>query len=330
MLKHRKIISSKQGLYDFKASLPDAPVIYISNDSYLQKLSGTFDILIRKQDRLLAFRIKASVFTYKKEKGLRLFFRKFIENTAFLPWHLLRSLYLNNRTYYTPDYYMCSTKIYLPLKAYFTVERDNILILHSDDVNRIVADTSIVDGQERVGVFLDQILPIAYRGKIDPDGYYDNVQKTLFGLKEYLNLDKIIVSEHPESEAVKEELKNRYQNFERSRRNSHSLIKNADYVFAHYSTSIGMAVYFNKPVILLIDDHLRQIKHIANAIEIYKQNLHLPVVDMGDNDFGQLDNMEIDKSAYQDYVRKFMRDNYNVNENSYHYAIKRIISDLKK
>ena len=149
-------------------------------------------------------------------------------------------------------------------------------------------------------------------------------------LKDHYNLDKIVVSEHPESEAVKEELEDRYANFERSRRNSHNLIKNADYIFAHYSTSIGMAIYFDKPIILLIDKELTGIQHIKYAIETYSRSLKLPIVDMDNINLEILSDYNIDKSLYSNFVNDYMRDNYKINENSYHYAIKRIISDLKK
>ena len=329
ILKHRKVINHKSDLHDFKASLKDEPAIFITNDSYLQKLGGVFNILIRKQDRLLAFRIKATVFAYKEDSGVRLWFRKLVERTKWIPWYKLKGIYGLNHTYYAPDYFMCSTTFYMPLKAYLTVKRDNILIVHSDDVNRIVGDNTVVEDRQRIGVFLDQILPFAYRGKIDVEKYYQNVENTLTELKKLYQLDRIIISEHPESEAIKEELKDKYQNFERSRRNSQILIKNAKVVFAHFSTSIGMAVFYEKPVILLIDDHLKEIKHIENAVETYRKNLHFPMVDMENIKFPPL-NLKINDTLYSSYVRKFMRDNSDVNENSYHYAIKKINTDMNK
>lgn len=329
MLRLREKVENEKELLNFKNSLPNSSVIFITNDSYLQKLSGVFKILKRSQDKLISFRIKASIFAYEEDSGLRLWFRKFIEKTKMLPWHKLRILYFSNHNYYAPDYFMCSTRYYLPLKAYLTVKRKNILIVHSDDVNKIIEDKSEVYHHPKTGVFLDQVLPFAYRSKIDPDHYYKSVQSTLEKLKKYYKLDRIIVSEHPESEALKEELKDRYANFERSRRNSQNLIKNSEVVFAHYSTSIGMAVYYKKPVILLIDDHLREVSHIENAIETYEKNLHLPLVDMGINDFSNLEGRRINNYLYSNYVQKFMRDNYNVDQNSYHYAIKRAVSDLR-
>ncbi|WP_424493693.1 hypothetical protein [Salinimicrobium sp. GXAS 041] len=328
MLKHRKVINSMTELYDFKAGLPDSPVIFVTNDSYLQKLSGIFKIIKRNQDRLISFRIKATIFAYKEDSGLRFWLKKFIEKTKLFPWHKLKVFYDLNHNYYAPDYLMCSTNYYLPLKAYLTVKRKNILVIHSDDVNRIVTDKSEIEHEQKIGVFLDQVLPFAYQGMIDHDKYYENVENTLKKLEKYFNLHKIIISEHPESEAIKDELKGRYQNFERSRRNSQKLIRNADVVFAHYSTSIGMAVYYKKPVVLLIDDHLREITHIENAIGTYEKNLHFPVVDMGENDFSILKDRKIHDFSYSNFIRKYMRDNYSVDENSYHYAIKKAASDL--
>lgn len=328
MFKHRKVIKSNAELHDFKATLPESPVIFVTNDSYLQKLSEVFNIIKRREDRLISFRIKATIFAYQGDRGLRLWFRKFIEKTKGFPWHILKVLYDLNHNYYAPDYLMCSTNYYLPLKAYLTVKRENILIIHSDDVNRIIKDNSEIDYEQKTGVFLDQVLPFAYKGLIDQDQYYDNVEKTLKVLKKYFNLDKIIIAEHPESEAIKNKLKDRYRTFERSRRNSQNLIKNADVVFAHFSTSIGMAVYYKKPVVLLTDDQLREITRIEDAIRTYETHLHFPVVDMENNDLSTLQNRKLHDLAYTDYVRKYLRDNYDVDENSYHYAIKKAASAL--
>ena len=58
--------------------------------------------------------------------------------------------------------------------------------------------------------------------------------------------------------------------------------------------------------------------------------MYLPVVDMNKNDFDNLGEIKIHQEAYYSYITKFMRDNYKVNENSYHYAIKRAESDLNE
>lgn len=330
MLSLRTRIMNESDLQNFRNSLNQEPVIYIINDTYLMPTHSAFPILLREQDRLLAYKIKPTPFQYEPEKGIKLVLQKTMQNLNFLPFHLYKPVYSATHNYYIPHYYMCNTNFNLPLKVPLIVKRENILITHSDDVNKIIADKSEVQKEERIGVFLDQVLPYAYK-RWKPysvfDNYYKDLTLTLEGFKKKFRLDKIVIAEHPESVALVEELKDKYVGFERARGKTQNLIKNATYVFAHYSTSIGIAVYYEKPIILLLSDDLKKVPHIPNAVGAYKEQLNLPIFDMGKREFPNPEQVKINKSLYKTYVKKFMKDS-KINENAYHYAIKKIQKDL--
>lgn len=329
MLKLREECANESDLVRFKEKQDPESIIYVCNDTYLLFAHNAFKILMRKQDRLLAFRIKASPFQHDRDKGFKLVIKKASEKLPWLPVHRLKPLYQSFYDYYIPDYYLCSTKYYLPAKALMTVKKKNIIIAHSDDVNNILEDTTEIQKKERIGVFLDQILPFVYKDQVEIEKYYDRLDKTLKSLKEHYQLDKIQVAEHPESAALVEELKDKYQGYERYTGNTQHLIKNATYVFAHYSTSIGLAAFYEKPVILLEDENLRQVEWISTAIHTYKRILKLPLIDMETREMKHLVNYTIDKQVYRNYVLKYMKDS-SIKDKSYHYAVNKIIGDLQK
>lgn len=329
MLNLREICSSKADLIKFRDKMDSNPVIYICNDTYLSFAHEAFEILVRNQDRLLAFKTKSSPFQIRTDKGIKLFLKKCILKSPVSPFRVSRPLYQSNHKYFAPDYYMCATGYDLPLKALLTVKKENIIIAHSDDVNDILQDKSRMDTQKRIGVFLDQVLPFVYRDQINESKYYENIDRTLKKLKLHFNLDKIVIAEHPESAALVNELRDKFVNFERYRGDTQKLIKNSTYVFAHYSTSIGIAVFYKKPIFLLNDDNLRNVEWIIKAIQTYQKILGLTVVDMERGEIRHLKDWQMDKKLYLNYVEKYMKDSL-LNEKSYHYAIKQISGDLGK
>lgn len=327
MLGLRERISNKTQLIEFKKSMGSEPVIYVCNDTYLNFAHDAFQLLMRKQDRLLAFKTKPSPFQIQNETGIKLLLKESLIKLPISPKLVTKSLYQRYHKYFVPDYFLVTSKFDLPLKALLTLKKENIIIAHSDDVNDILEDKTEVQIQERIGVFLDQILPFAHRGKLDINTYYENIGKTLAKLMEQFNLDKIVIAEHPESVAVEEELKDKYKGFERYRGNTQKLIKNSTHVFAHYSTSIGLAVYYNKPVVLLIDANLRKVAWISKAVNTYRKILDLPMIDMEKRNISELEGYAADKKLYNSYVKKYMKDS-EIKERSYHYALNRIIQDI--
>lgn len=313
----------------FVESLDDNPVIFLSNDGYLTMAYQSINRLRRKQDRILAFKTKTIPSQHEKLGGFKLLLNNILKrsNTSF---SYLKYLYTLNHKYVVPDYFLCSTTYVLPLKTLLTVKKENIIIAHSDDVNKIIKDKENPELVRRTGVFLDQVIPISLSDRLPEDyfeRYYENLTKTLDGLKLHLQLEEILIAEHPESARFANRLDNKFRGFESIRNRTQKLIKNSTYVFAHFSTSIGFAVYYKKPIIILTDDVLMKIKNTSLAITSFVEMLNCPVLDMVENDLLKLGHSKLDKNAYQEYVEKFMAGAI-IEENSYVYAINKISIDI--
>ena len=332
MLKLRTRLSNPAEVENFVKQLGEKPVIYVSNDVYLTSETEVFKLLIRKQDRLLAFKTKIIPYQHQVYTGSKLLIENFLTSLSHLPLSFLRPIYLKSHRYCAPDYFLCSTEYNLPLKARLVVKKKNIFIVHSDDVNRIIEQEDISYDGERVGVFLDQVLPLAYHGKVPDsyfDEYYEKISTTLLQYKKKLNLDRIIIAEHPEAGFHQARLKDKYNHFDRFRGETHRLIKNATFVFGHFSTSIGFAAYFKKPVVLLVDDQLLAIKRIASCVKMYADHLKVPYVNIDNvKSPSDLPDSTVDVEAYKKYVERFMKDS-DIQDDSYLYSLRKIEQDLK-
>lgn len=121
--------------------------------------------------------------------------------------------------------------------------------------------------KEEYCVFLDQFLPyhpdnLSSGYYIDPQQYYEKMT-ALFQMIEKACHLKVIIAAHPRADYSKhEELKNfliiRYKTAE--------LVKDAEFVIAHFSTSISYAVTFQKPLVLVTTNDLEKIK-LWNGVE---------------------------------------------------------------
>ncbi|TBW25591.1 hypothetical protein [Gramella sp. KN1008] len=207
-----------------------------------------------------------------------------------------------------------------------TVSKKNIFVVHSDDVNRILKYKSNVQQyfeNQKVGVFLDQLIPFSYKEKI-PEGYedkyYARLENSLKYMKAKLDLDDIIIAMHPESRIYQQQLKDRFTSFQKSYGKTEMLIDSAYIVFGHFSTSIGIAAFLKKPIIILKDSTLFSIAKIKKLSKEISKELNLSEIDMENNDLLISDNQIPDFKAYNRFIKKFMKDS-EVNENSYYHTI---------
>lgn len=332
MLSLTKSFNNLAELDAFIENLDSNPVIFLSNDGYLTRAFESINRLRRKQDLILAFKTKTIPVQHEKLRGFKLFLNNIVHGSN-ASFSFLKYLYTLNRKYVIPDYFLCSTTYILPLKTLLTVKKNNIIIAHSDDVNKIIKDKETPEQVKRTGVFLDQVIPISLRDHLPKDyfdRYYKNLSRTLDSLKLHLQLDEILIAEHPESARFADRLDNKFRGFERIRNKTQKLIKNSTYVFAHFSTSIGFAVYYNKPIIILTDDILMKLNHTSLAMTSFVRMLNCPVVNMEEIDLSKLEDLKkINKKSYQEYVEKFMVGAI-IEENSYVYSIHKISEDISK
>lgn len=319
----------KEDIINFVRNLDSEPVIYVCNDGYLTKAYESLNLLKRDQDMVLGFRTKTIPVQHKK---LNIFKR--VLRAAFLRddnfYSLFQKIYGLKRNYLIPDYFLCSTNYDLPLKIALTLKKENIIIAHADDINKVLKVESSGKTNQRTGVFLDQLLPIAYKNQFSEkyfDQYYEKLGKSLDALKDQFELDEIIIAEHPESKIYSEKLRDKFKGYSRQRGRTHELIRDSSVVFAHFSTSIGFAAFYQKPIVMLKDRKFEDVERISFAMKSFVDNLNLPIMDMDSRDTKTLIDFSVDNKSYDDYIKKFLKDS-EVDENSYHYAIRKIHSDI--
>lgn len=309
----------------------DSEILYICNDVHLSNAYSTFKRLITKKDVVLAYSTKTIPGQESNLVGKRDFLKKIIASKFYHPF-LSKKIYSFFRSYHIPDYFLTNTKFCLSQKVMLTVPKKRIFNVHSDDVNSIMKiqeDKQVLDSSKRIGVFLDQLLPIAYKNRTPGhylDEYYKKLENILVLLKDRLKLDEIIIAKHPETKVYEDILKDKLNLFPGNIGKTHELINSADIVFAHFSTSIGIAAYLKKPVILLEDEVLLKVKKIKNSMDAISKELNLIRVGMDDKVGFPEYLIKIDNEAYQRYVEKYMKDS-DIYMNSFHYAVKLILAN---
>lgn len=330
MLSLRKRCTNRNELEKFVQENSDLPIIYITNDVYLTRAHSSFSKLVKPKDRILGFRTKTIPCQHTPPKGLTGTIISRIQNAG-LDLSFVKSIYIKKIKYFPPNYYLCNTLYNLPIKANLTVRNDNILIVHSDDVNKIIKSEGNLINKQNSALFIDQLIPFAHKSKVQKNyftEYYNKIEEHLHKIKEAFGLDDIRIAQHPESAVYSDELESTYKGFTKVVGDTLAEIKKADFVIAHYSTAIGFAVYLQKPIILLTDDILKNINRVNDCTESFKNILGLNQINMDENpDYKNID-ITVDEIKYKNYITKYMKDSV-ISENSYHYAVEVIANDLK-
>ena len=344
ILEHRVTCSKLEDFEQFRDSLPDDSVLFVTFDNYMKFAAPILKLIIRKQDRLLTYHTKrSSGVDLPKGKG-RKYIDRFIRVVdKVVPLHHFQFYYRKKHKLYIPDYFLCSTDFLIPTKVFFTVKRQNRISVHADDINETFReDKEIIDKKSRFGVFLDQGIPFIKQTHVLqfkeedplPDGYletyYENLENSLRRLKRDLDLDEVVISLHPVALRFEEELKNKFSGFRTFMGTTKDLVRDAQVVFGHYSTAINFAVFYKKPVLILTDDILLNAHPIIrDNILFFQKELGMKNYAMDKDEKTVLEENLLDNKKYGDYTRKFLKDNA-IEENSYFYAINRIAKDMNK
>jgi hypothetical protein len=342
ILRNRFECVTKDDFYRFRESLDSTPAIFVSFDQYMKFAAPILEILVREQDKVLSYHTKRFSNAHFPTNKFRILFDKVVRTAdKILPIHFFGSFYKKKYNIFIPDYYLCSTNYVMPTKAILTIKKENRIVVHSDDINNTIkaGNGTPYKGKQRVGVFLDQVIPFQDRlhPKLTPpipheyiNSYYENLEVTLKNFKEELKLDEVVVALHPDAVKLEEELKNRFQDFRTMIGATNELIKNADIVFGHSSTALGFAIYYKKPVILIKDKVLmKDFSLIKKFTSFFENAVGFKSIYMDKPFIMPKEPLKIDEKKYENYTRKFLKDN-SIYENSYYYAINKIKSDLNK
>ena len=343
ILENRVECSTIEDFRKFRGNLPQDPALFVSFDLYTTFAAPVLDIIIRRNDILLTYftkrfssvRAPSGIFTDFLQKILPRIHKVF-------PLNHFKSFYRWKYKMYTADYYLCSTNFLIPPKVYLSVKKNNIIVVHADDINQVFSDSeSYIDPKKKVGVFLDQGVP--FLDKTHPnvykesfpdeyrERYYYLIEKTLQSLKEKLGLDEIVIALHPDAVKFEKELENKFSQFRTFLGATKDLVRDARIVFGHSSTAFSFAIFHKKPLIILTDDFLMNYQYnIRESILFFADELGMKVLYTNEEvTIDSFSDVPLDLEKYEEYTRKYLKDN-DIRENSYYYAIKKIEKDLQE
>lgn len=117
------------------------------------------------------------------------------------------------------------------------------------------------------------------------DLYFSDLQRTLSKVEKDTGLP-VIIALHPKSSYSESEQRNFFGDRLAIKGESAALVKNAELVLAHYSTSISFAVIYRKPIIFLSNETFRNYQD-GYYIYIFASWFDQEVIDMGEIDLEQ-------------------------------------------
>lgn len=331
---------NKSDFVDFRNKLEDSPVIFVTNNLYMQMAFGVLNTLIRKQDKLLVASTRFTAAHYKYPKGIQKIFSKIVRKLDnYLPLHLFKFYYKTIRNIYVPDYFLGATKFLTANNTMLSVKKKNRIYVHSDDINYAFEPMeSTLDPSKRVGVFLDQMLPY-FNGR-NPDvhnqevnkeykkHYYQNLVRTFKKIQHDLELDEIVIALHPEAGTIRKEIDEKFAPFKTYIGLTNELIKDSTIVFGHFSTALGMAAFYQKPIVLLADENMLNRKDRKRFINSYSEELGLKKLRMDEERLLiTKDLLEKNDELYKSYIKKFLKE-IPFEGNAFYYAITKVKEDL--
>jgi len=339
ILENKVECIKEEDFIEFRKNLPNTAVLFITFDLYVTFAEPILNILIRKKDKLLTYHTKRFSSVNLPSNKIRLTLDKLaIYFDKLFPLHYFNFFYKWKYKMYIPDYYLCSTSFLIPTKIYFTIKKENRIIVHADEINQTLNSkkSTIIDKNKRVGVFLDQVMPFQHltHPKLlkdpAPEGYcemyYENIENILTELKLKLNLDEIIIAWHPDAKKFENELSDKFLNFRSFIGFTHELIKDANLIIGHTSAAFGYAIYYKKPVLILRDSYLEKI--VGHFLSFFTKELDMKSITFQDSQAINFSEISINEKKYNDYISKYLKDN-DIQENSYFHAIKRIQNDMQ-
>lgn len=167
-------------------------------------------------------------------------------------------------------------------------------------------------GRSRYAVFLDGYWPfhpdylsLGVDSPVDPTTYYRKVNVFFDEIERKTGLH-IIIAAHPRSNYGN--LPRYYANREVIAGQTVSLIKDAELILAHYSTSLGIAALFEKPIVLFTMNELENYEMDARYIRAYSEALGKSFINIDSNKKIDLNyELRIDKMAYKQYVENYIK-----------------------
>jgi hypothetical protein len=190
--------------------------------------------------------------------------------------------------------------------------QSKLIVGHSTDYEACLAATSVPETQSNTAVFLDQNFgfhrdPIAsgIRQPASAELFYSALRKFFDRIEAELGV-AVVIAAHPRSgyDSVQKLFGDRKVVKERTA----ELIKESNLVIACYSTAIGMAVWFGKPLVMIATKEVVSHPNLAGVVESFAHALGKDIIFIDEPDaFSTQDMRRIDRNRYDAYVEDFIK-----------------------
>lgn len=328
-----KVITIKKfdDLKPYRDNVP-SDIIYLCNHGYLSNDNlQIIEILKEDNDKLISFDTRTFICNTDRTERLKIIINSLLR--VFLIRSVVSSL-LIRRTTILPDYFLTSTKYLIPIQILLNLKKENIFITHCDDYNHILQLNKIGNIRENIA-YVDQLLPFALLKDLtekEKFRYYEQILNALLALKNKLNLKNIDFCLHPEYHVYGdyfEKIKLRFPSINFIAGDTIRIIKDCSIVCGQYSTALGVAVYFNKPIILISNQYIRKNHRASNMINKIRDALNVDRIEVDSEELFLKEKRiyKINRKKYLKYLMIFFKDS-SIKENSYEFAIKKVMSRI--
>lgn len=203
-----------------------------------------------------------------------------------------------------------NTELYLSIS--YIDEHTLIKHIHSADyetcLQALKQDEHLMVG--KYCVFLDQYVPyhpdnISAGIIVNPEKYYRELEAFFQFIEEKYSV-KVVIAVHPRADYAKHpDVLSKYQKI---RFKTAELVRDSEFVIAHYSNSVSMAAIFEKPMILITTDDLNKYQVSVSAQKQIAELFGCSIYDISENIYenGLPEKIEIDTGKYEKFVYEYM------------------------
>lgn len=165
------------------------------------------------------------------------------------------------------------------------------------------------DYYEKYCVFLDQYIPYHSDdiNSIDAVIYYKQLMRYFKYIEEKLGTEVVIAAHPRSSDQINAE---RFKGHRLVRFGTCGLVKNAEFVLAHFSTSINYAVLYRKPVILLTLDEFTEKTDYSIYIEKYAELLGVTIINLSDEKRWKAKLPSVEIKKYEEFIVQYLKADY--------------------
>ena len=215
-----------------------------------------------------------------------------------------------------PNAILYDGRIALEQSKRFIGKNTDIINIKSYDCDKILNDNKIYQETETI-VFLEEgiinhpdydLLGISHN--IIEKDYYQKMNRFFEYLENKFGY-KIIIAAHPKS--LEEDLK-RLFNRKVIKGDTLNLIRKSKFVVAHGSTTIGIAVLLNKPIILLVNKQIKKTHYVYWVISSYAAELDIKPINIDNENF--YINLSINQNKYDIFIKDHMWNKNDFRKNS--------------